>query len=131
VIVVDASVVVNALTDEGPLGSRAWLLVGKDSVWFSASHLEGEVMSAIRGRHLGGGLSEARATAAIAGLASLRLSQMNVAALLPRIWELRNNLTAYDAAYVAAAETLGCPLVTADARLAAAPGLRCEVRLAA
>lgn len=47
--------------------------------------------------------------------------------LIPRIWELRDNLTPYDASYVALAEALGCPLVTADARLAAAPGVRCEI----
>lgn len=46
---------------------------------------------------------------------------------LPRIWELRDNLTAYDATYVALAEALRCPLMTADARIAAAPGVRCEI----
>ncbi len=49
--------------------------------------------------------------------------------LLPRIWQLRDNLTAYDAAYVALAEALGAPLVTADARLARAAGVRCEVEV--
>ena len=48
-------------------------------------------------------------------------------AFFDRIWELRDNLTAYDAAYVALAEIIECPLVTADARLARAPGLRCAV----
>jgi predicted nucleic acid-binding protein len=46
---------------------------------------------------------------------------------LGRIWELRDNLTAYDASYVALAESLGCPLATADRRLARAPGTRCEM----
>ena len=45
------------------------------------------------------------------------------------MWQLRGNLTAYDAAYVAAAEALGCPLVTADGRLAKANAVRCEIRL--
>lgn len=44
-----------------------------------------------------------------------------------RLWELRNVLTPYDAAYAALAEVLGCPVVTADRRLAGAPGIRCEV----
>jgi predicted nucleic acid-binding protein len=45
--------------------------------------------------------------------------------LLPRVWELRDNLSAYDATYVALAEALGCPLLTGDARLAAATGPNC------
>jgi predicted nucleic acid-binding protein len=49
--------------------------------------------------------------------------------LLPRIWELRLSLTVYDAAYAALAEALGCPLVTADRRLATAPGTRCEIQV--
>ena len=48
-------------------------------------------------------------------------------AMLDRVWELRDNLTAYDAAYVALAEAIDCPLVTADARISRAPGLRCSV----
>ena len=47
--------------------------------------------------------------------------------MLDRVWELRDNLSAYDAAYVALAEIIDCPLVTADARLSRAPGLRCAV----
>jgi predicted nucleic acid-binding protein len=49
--------------------------------------------------------------------------------LLPRCWELLENLTAYDASYVALAELLGAPLVTADARLAKAPSLKCAVEI--
>ncbi|WP_233515142.1 PIN domain-containing protein [Marinitenerispora sediminis] len=49
--------------------------------------------------------------------------------LADRVWELRHHLTAYDAAYVAVAEARECPLVTSDARLAVAPGVRCDIRL--
>ena len=49
--------------------------------------------------------------------------------LIPRIWELRDHLTAYDAAYVSLAEALRCPLVASDARLASAAGIRCEVEV--
>jgi predicted nucleic acid-binding protein len=51
--------------------------------------------------------------------------------LLPRVWELRDNLTPYEAAYVALAEALGATLLTADGRLATAPGLRCAVEVLA
>jgi predicted nucleic acid-binding protein len=50
-----------------------------------------------------------------------------VSALLDRIWELRDNVTAYDAAYVAPTEAIECPLLTADVRLSRASGLRCAV----
>ena len=59
----------------------------------------------------------------------MRATRYPHAALLPRIWDLRENLTAYDASYVALAETLDAPLVTADARLARAPGHRATVEL--
>jgi predicted nucleic acid-binding protein len=54
------------------------------------------------------------------------LARVPHVALLPRIWQLRHNLSVYDAAYVALAEALGAPLLTADRTLAAVPGLRCE-----
>ncbi|MGH2871205.1 MAG: type II toxin-antitoxin system VapC family toxin [Solirubrobacteraceae bacterium] len=57
----------------------------------------------------------------------LGLRRFAVVGLLGRIWELRENLSAYDASYVSLAEALGCELVTADARLAGAPGPRCAV----
>ena len=55
------------------------------------------------------------------------VSRHSVVGLLPRIWQLRANLTAYDAAYVALAEALDCPLLTADRHLAGAPGVRATV----
>ena len=51
--------------------------------------------------------------------------------LVARVWELRDNLSAYDASYVALAEATNCPLLTADRKLASAPGIRCEVELLA
>ena len=59
------------------------------------------------------------------------IDQVDIAVLLDRMWQLRGNVTAYDAAYVAAAEFLACPLVTGDGRLAKASGVRCEFRLLA
>ncbi len=63
---------------------------------------------------------------AIDDLLSLPLTIYPTAPLLPRIWELRDNTTSYDACYVALAEALGCALATADQRLANAPGPRCN-----
>jgi predicted nucleic acid-binding protein len=66
----------------------------------------------------------------VAALRSLRLAEIvrvDTAVLLERVWELRANLTAYDAAYVAAAEALGVALLTGDQRLAAAPGRHCTI----
>jgi predicted nucleic acid-binding protein len=68
---------------------------------------------------------------AIADLRSLRLDRMSHAPLLDRCWELRANLTIYDAAYVALAELLDTTLLTADGRLANAPGRRCSTELIA
>ena len=67
---------------------------------------------------------------ALADLADLSLRRYAHDLLLPRIWELRNNLTAYDAAYVALAEALKAPLLTRDRRLATAAGHRAQIELA-
>ena len=70
-----------------------------------------------------------RAADAVDVLGRLEIDPVDPVALLPRIWQLRSNLTVYDAAYVAAAEALGCPLLTGDARLARASGLSCPVQV--
>ncbi len=76
-----------------------------------------------------GKVGRSRADQAVDDLAGLPIERYPHLALLPRVWELRHNLTPYDAAYVALAEALGAVLVTADARLAEAPGLRCAIEL--
>ncbi len=129
-IVVDASVLTNALTDDGPIGVRGRDELGRDAHWAAPDHLVVEVFSAIRGRWLGGGISEQRAVDALAATAAASIDLMAVASLMGRMWELRANVTGYDAAYLAVAETMQCPFVTADARLGRIPGLRCEVRIA-
>lgn len=88
-----------------------------------------ETFSAVRGQRLGGKLSAARAADALDGLASASIELLSTVSLIPRMWELRDNVSGYDAAYVAAAEALDCPLLTADARLSRANDLRCDIPL--
>jgi predicted nucleic acid-binding protein len=86
-----------------------------------------EAGSVLRRFVLGGQLSERAAWIALGKVEALPLTLHSHRGLLARIWELRANLTVYDAAYVAVAEALGLPLVTFDSRLSRAPGLRCSV----
>jgi predicted nucleic acid-binding protein len=130
-IVVEASAMADALLDDGPAGDVARAELHSDPHWVAPPHLLIEVLSVIRGMALGGKLSPARAQEAIDTLPSLVVEEVTVAPLLDRMWQLRGNVPAYDAAYVAAAESVGCPLVTSDNRLAKANGVRCEIRLLA
>lgn len=129
-IVVDAAVLTNALTDDGPVGTRARAELARDAHWSGPDHLVVEVFSAIRGRWLGGKISAARAEDAITAVAAATIDVLDVTPLLGRMWQLRSNVSGYDAAYLAAAEQLDCALVTADARLSQVPDRRCEIRLA-
>ncbi len=83
----------------------------------------------IRRAHRLGRIGAERAVQALADLALLSVSRVSHTPFLGRIWELRANLSPYDAAYVALAEAVEAPLLTADARLSRAPGMRCEVVL--
>lgn len=126
-IVIDASLLVNALTDDGLLGERAWAALAADPHWGAPPHLHIEVASAIRGRWLGGKLTDERADAAMATLNRLAIDQAPWLELAPRVWELRRNLTPYDAAYVALAESRDCHLVTADQKLLNRTARECPV----
>lgn len=127
-IVLDASVVVTALADDGSDGDRAReRLRGERLV---APHLlDVEVTSAWRRLAAAGALDDRRARLAIDDLRSLRIERIPHGPLIPRCWELRHSLTAYDAVYVALAEAMDVALVTADAKLADSPGPRCHVEL--
>jgi predicted nucleic acid-binding protein len=122
VIVVDASVVVGALLDSGP--ARAWLT---DDQVHAPALIDLEVADALRKRVRLGQLSASNGWRFLETYRWMAVTRHYVFAMFDRIWELRDNLTAYDAAYVALAEAIDCPLVTGDARLSRAPGLRCAV----
>jgi predicted nucleic acid-binding protein len=122
VIVVDASVLATALGDDGDDGDTAReRLRGEELA--APEIIDLEVTSVWR-RTL---IDERRAALALADLADLPLRRAPHLPLLPRCWELRHNLTPYDAAYVALAEALDVAFVTADRRLSRAAGIRCAV----
>lgn len=127
-IVIDASIVASALGDDGSDGGRARdRLVGERL--FAPELVDLEVASVWRRAARSGRLERRRAHQALTDLASLPLDRAPHQPLMGRIWELRENLTPYDAAYVALAEALGTPLLTADQHLARAPGASCEIEL--
>jgi predicted nucleic acid-binding protein len=128
-IVIDASVTAFALLDEGSAGDRCRAALQADSQWLVPEHWLVEVLAVIRGSLLGGKVGPGHAADAVTAAAALEPVVIPTRLLAPRIWELRGNLTTYDAAYVAAAEQCRCALVTSDARLTRANGPRCPVNL--
>ncbi|MGI9157782.1 MAG: type II toxin-antitoxin system VapC family toxin [Marmoricola sp.] len=125
-IVVDASVLVAALTANGDDGGRArGRLRGKTLA--APEIVDLEVSSVLRRLLLNGLLPARRAEQALSDLVDLPLRRAPHRALLSRCWSLRENLTIYDASYVALAEALDLVLVTSDARMSRAQGPRCQV----
>lgn len=125
--VLDASVAVTALTAPGT--PAADLLSGDDAVFQVPSIFDAEVLSALRGLVRGQKFDDAAATELVVDLMVLPVDRWHMSPLLPRMWELRENLTLYDAAYVALAELTGAVLVTGDERMTAAPGTRCDIQI--
>lgn len=127
-IVVDASVLSNALGDDGHDGAAARARLAADDL--SAPDLiDVETVAVLRKRWLANDLGGRRFLSAIGDLENLTLERYPTLGLMRRAFELRANVTTYDAAYVALAEHLGCVLLTADERLANAPGLQCPVEV--
>lgn len=121
-IVLDASAALSGLLNRG--SARESLA----SEQLHAPHLiDSEVASGLRRQVFSGRIATEDGWAALDAWRRLGLTRYAAPGLLGRIWELRDNLTAYDAGYVALAESLECSLVTADARISRAPGLRCPV----
>ena len=125
-IVVDASVVINALADDDQTGRNARERLRRERLT-APEVIDLEVVSALRRMCARGQITTERAGQAVVDLGDLRLDRVPHRRLLWRCWELRENLTAYDAAYVALAEALEATLLTADERLASAPGGTCTI----
>ncbi|MGI8750482.1 MAG: type II toxin-antitoxin system VapC family toxin [Thermoleophilaceae bacterium] len=121
-IVVDASAALSALLNAGP-ARRA--LAGEQ---LHAPHLvDSEVPHALRRRVMAQQFLADAAWTALDSWRHLGITRYAVFSLLDRVWELRENLSAYDASYVALAERLDCCLLTADARLSRVPGVNCAI----
>lgn len=127
-IVVDASVIVAAVIDEDVIGNRVRARLAEERLAAPAV-VDLEVVSAWRRYTRRGLLPPRRAEVALADLAGMPLERAPHGPLMPRIWELRDNLSPHDAAYVALAESFETVLLTGDERLARAPGIQCEVEL--
>jgi predicted nucleic acid-binding protein len=127
--VLDASVLVEYLTDgEHAAASRRHLTSSPGWLW--APHLvDAEVGHALRREVRAGELSAKAARLALTDLLEMRLQRVSHHLLADRAWELRANVSFYDALYIALAEALEAPLVTLDARLAKAPGVRAQIEV--
>lgn len=125
-LVVDASAVVAALVDSGPDGRWAEAFLTDDLA--APQLLPVEVANVLRRATAAGELSDDVASLAHADLLDLRVELVAYDTVAPRVWELRHNLTAYDAWYVAVAELLDAPLATLDRRLVRSSGPICTFR---
>lgn len=123
--VVDASVLVAFYAVDDPRRATVASRLAAGDALFAPAHLDAEIVSALRSLSRSHPTLQAAVPAALRHLADFPLRRMPLAPLLHRVWQLRDNLTAYDAAYVALAERLAGPLVTCDRKLAAASGPRC------
>jgi predicted nucleic acid-binding protein len=127
VIVLDASAAVEWLLARDASAAVADRFRDPDVTVHAPSLLGVEVAAALRGLVLAQHMTPERASVALTDLQSSDITLHDPTPLLTRAWELRSNLTPYDAVYVALAEVLDAVLVTTDARIASAPGLRAEV----
>lgn len=127
-IVVDSSALVDSLVGRPP----SWPLLTRLAADrdLHAPHLvDVEVLNALRGLVQIGELSDSRAADARTDFARLAITRYPHQGLADRMWELRHNLTAYDAAFVVLSEMLDAPLITTDRRLAEAPGHHSQVEV--
>jgi predicted nucleic acid-binding protein len=128
-IVIDASILANVIGDDGGDGHRARQEFRTADSVAAPDLVDVETTAVLRKRWLTGSISDQRFADAVADLQDLDFDRYPTLQFMARAYHLRANVTAYDAAYVALAEELGCALLTADARLAKAPGPRCAIRI--
>lgn len=128
-LVLDASSAVDFLLSVGA-SERIEKRVGRPGETMHAPHvIDLEVIQTLRRLVRSGQVSRDRSSAVLEDLADLPLTRYSHVALADRIWELRENVSAFDGAYVALAEALDAPLVTSDAALARAPGTRARIEV--
>ncbi len=128
-IVVDASVLANALADDEDDGNTARAELRAAGDFAAPDLIDVETVSVLRKRWLRRTLTEARFATALTHLQQLDFERVPTLRLVGRAFELRANVSAYDSCYVALAEALDCELVTVDARLATAAGPLCPIRV--
>lgn len=128
-IVVDASVAVEIVLQLGAADALMDRLFAKQVPLYAPELLDVEVAQVIRRYWLNGDISAARGGEAITDLADLPITRMQHGPLLPRVWQLRSNATAYDATYLALAEALDAVLITRDEALRQVPRTRATVEV--
>jgi len=128
-IVLDASILANVIADDGPDGKRARTEI-RAAVDLAAPDLvDVETVAVLRKRWLAGTITQRRFATAIDDLELITIDRYPTLPLMRRAFELRANVTSYDAAYIALAEVLHCELLTGDGHLGKAPGPRCVIRV--
>jgi predicted nucleic acid-binding protein len=128
-IVLDASVLANVVGDDGPTGIAARTRLAAAGNASIPDLADVETVAVLRKRWLAGDITPDRFRLAIEDLAALPFTRYPTGPLMVRAYELRANVTPYDACYVALAEALECTLVTADARLARSSVATCEIEV--
>jgi len=129
VIVLDASVLANVVGDDGADGRLARRELRAAGNLAAPDLIDVETVAVLRKRWLAGSISDERFATAVSDLGDIDLDRYPVLRFMRRAWELRANVTPYDAAYIALAEVLNCELWTADQRLAKAPGPAWAIRV--
>ena len=124
-VVVDASALVAALANSGPAGTWAEDELA-NQVLVAPEVILAEASNTLRTLERIGELSTPHAIGVHGMMMSTSIELYAFAPFADRVWELRHNLTSYDAWHVALAEWLDCPLVTLDQRLSRSPGPTCE-----